>query len=98
MAPRAPIGGTCGSPGRASYCRFGGVPAVDPEGGHAMSHAKPTVFVVDENASVRASLKSLIESAGWEAETFASGLEFLSRSRMLAPSCLVLDLALPDIN
>ena len=63
-----------------------------------MSHAKPTVFVVDDDASVRASLKLLIESAGWEAETFASGLEFLSHSRMLAPSCLVLDLALPDIS
>jgi FixJ family two-component response regulator len=63
-----------------------------------MSHAKPTVFVVDDDASVRASLKLLIESAGWEAETFASGLEFLSRPRVLAPSCLVLDLALPDLD
>jgi FixJ family two-component response regulator len=48
-----------------------------------MSDAKPTVFVVDEDASVRASLKLLLESAGWEAETFASGLEFLSGPHVL---------------
>jgi FixJ family two-component response regulator len=41
------------------------------------------VFVVDDDASVRASLKLLLESADCEAETFASGLEFLSRPPML---------------
>jgi FixJ family two-component response regulator len=63
-----------------------------------MSDAKPTVFVVDDDASVRESLKLLIESAGWQAETFGSGQEFLARSRVLAPSCLVLDVVLPDLN
>ena len=59
---------------------------------------KPIVFVVDDDASVRGSLKFLIESAGWQAEAFASGQEFLSRPRALAPSCLVLDVLLPDLN
>ena len=63
-----------------------------------MSDGKPVVFVVDDDASVRESLELLIESAGWQPETFASGREFLSRPRVLAPSCLLLDLALPDVN
>ena len=63
-----------------------------------MSDAKPTVFVVDDDFSVRESLKLLIESAGWQPETFGSGQEFLTRPRVLAPSCLVLDVVLPDLN
>jgi FixJ family two-component response regulator len=63
-----------------------------------MSDTKPTVFVVDDDISVRESLKLLIESAGWQPETFATGQEFLARPRVLAPSCLVLDVLLPDLN
>jgi FixJ family two-component response regulator len=63
-----------------------------------MSHGKPIVFVVDDDASVRASLELLIESAGWQPETFASGQEFLARPRVLAPSCLLLDVNLPDLS
>ena len=64
-----------------------------------MSDAKPTVFVVDDDVSVRESLKLLIESAGWESEAFGSGQEFLARvARGPAPSCLVLDVFLPDLN
>lgn len=63
-----------------------------------MSDAKPTVFVVDDDISVRASLKLLIESAGWQPETFGSAQEFLARPRVSAPSCLVLDVVLPDLN
>jgi FixJ family two-component response regulator len=63
-----------------------------------MPEAKPTVFVVDDDISVRKSLKLLIESAGWEAETFGSGQEFLSRPRIPGPSCLLLDVVLPDVN
>jgi FixJ family two-component response regulator len=43
-------------------------------------------------------LKSLIESSGWQSETFACAGEFLSRPRALVPSCLVLDVGLPDIS
>jgi FixJ family two-component response regulator len=63
-----------------------------------MSHATPIVFVVDDDASVRKSLELLIDSAGWQPETFASAQEFLSRPRDFAPSCLVLDVTLPDLN
>ncbi len=63
-----------------------------------MSHATPIVFVVDDDISVRRSLELLIGSAGWKPETFASAQEFLSSPRVLAPSCLVLDVSLPDLN
>jgi len=63
-----------------------------------MSDVKPIVFVVDDDLSVRESLRLLVESAGWQPETFGSGQEFLSRPRVWAPSCLVLDLVLPDLD
>ena len=63
-----------------------------------MTDAIPTVFVVDDDISVRESLELLIRCAGWQPETFASAQEFLSRPRVLAPSCLVLDVGLPDLN
>jgi len=63
-----------------------------------VSHATPIVFVVDNDISVRESLEMLISNAGWQPETFASAKEFLSRPRVLAPSCLILDVALPDLN
>jgi FixJ family two-component response regulator len=63
-----------------------------------MSQATPVVFVVDDDASVRESLELLIDSAGWQPETFASAEDFLSSPRVLAPSCLVLDVTLPDLN
>jgi FixJ family two-component response regulator len=64
----------------------------------AMSCITPTVFVVDDDASVRESLESLIRSSGWQAETFASAEEFLSRPPVFGPSCLVLDVTLPDLK
>jgi FixJ family two-component response regulator len=63
-----------------------------------MSHAKPIVFVVDDDVSVRESLALLIRSAGWQPETFASAQEFLSHPRVLVPSCLILDITLPGLN
>ena len=59
---------------------------------------KPIVFVVDDDISVRESLESLISFAGWQPELFASAQEFLARPRALRPSCLVLDVSLPDLN
>jgi FixJ family two-component response regulator len=58
----------------------------------------PIVFVVDDDVSVRESLELLIEAEGWRPETFASAYEFLARSRPLAPCCLILDVALPDLS
>ena len=63
-----------------------------------MSHAEPIVFVVDDDISVRESLELLIRCAGWQPETFASAQEFLARPRALVPSCLILDVSLPDLN
>jgi len=63
-----------------------------------MSHTAPIVFVVDDDVSVRESLEALIRCEGWQPETFASAQEFLSRPRVIAPSCLVLDVSLPDLN
>jgi FixJ family two-component response regulator len=64
----------------------------------SMSHPTPVVFVVDDDISVRESLEGLIRCEGWQPETFASAREFLDRPRVLAPSCLVLDVSLPDLN
>src|SRR5215475_11926402 len=63
-----------------------------------ISHATPIVFVVDDDVSVRESLELLILAAGWQPQTFASANEFLAHPRVLAPSCLVLDVGLPDLN
>src|SRR5262245_58430451 len=58
----------------------------------------PVVFVVDDDVSVRESLELLIHSAGWHPETFASAEDFLARSRIDGPSCLILDMTLPKLN
>jgi FixJ family two-component response regulator len=63
-----------------------------------MSRGTPIVFVVDDDISVRESLESLIRFAGWQAQIFASALEFLPRPPVFVPSCLVLDVMLPDLN
>jgi FixJ family two-component response regulator len=64
----------------------------------ASSREAPVVFVVDDDVSVRESLELLILAAGWQAETFASAEDFLARSRTDGPSCLVLDVTLPELN
>jgi len=64
----------------------------------ARSQQKPIVFVVDDDISVRESLELLINFAGWQPETFASAGEFLGHPRTTMPSCLVLDISLPDLN
>lgn len=63
-----------------------------------MQHSTPIVFVVDDDISVRESLESLIRCEGWEPETFATAQEFLARPRTAAPSCLILDVALPGLS
>jgi FixJ family two-component response regulator len=63
-----------------------------------MSEKKAIVFVVDDDASVREGLGSLIRSAGLRVETFASAQEFLDSPRSDVPSCLVLDVRLPGLS
>lgn len=59
----------------------------------------PVVFIVDDDVSVRESLELLVRWAGWRTETFSSAEEFLARpAAAAAPSCLVLDVNLPDMN
>src|SRR5215468_7995428 len=64
----------------------------------AMSIAKPIVFVVDDDVSVRESLELLIQNEGWLPKTFASAQEFLDCPRALVPNCLLLDISLPGMN
>jgi FixJ family two-component response regulator len=63
-----------------------------------VAYSTSIVFVVDDDISVRESLEALIRLEGWETETFATAEAFLSRSRAFVPSCLVLDVSLPDLN
>jgi len=56
------------------------------------------VFVVDDDDSMRAALRSLIQSAGLEVETFASAREFLARPPAERASCLVLDVRMPGLS
>jgi FixJ family two-component response regulator len=58
----------------------------------------PTVFIVDDDVSVRESLEALIRRAGWHPITFPSAREFLSHPHVIGPSCLILDVGLPDIS
>jgi FixJ family two-component response regulator len=58
----------------------------------------PTVFVIDDDAGVRASIQGLLKSVGLRSQTFARAHEFLGSKRPDGPSCLVLDVRLPGIN
>ena len=77
-------------------------PGLSPVAGRnkvvSMPDVTPTVFVVDDDVSVRESLELLIMSGGWKAETFGSAQDFLFRPRATVPSCLVLDVTLPGLN
>jgi len=59
---------------------------------------KAVIAIVDDDPSVREGLDSLIRSAGWAVETFASAQEFLARRGAEMPSCVVLDLQLPGLS
>jgi FixJ family two-component response regulator len=64
-----------------------------------MTHAAaPMVFVIDDDAAVRASIQGLLKSVGLRFESFGTAQEFLSSKRPDGPSCLVLDVRLPGIN
>jgi FixJ family two-component response regulator len=67
-------------------------------GSRMSAAATPIVFIIDDDRSVRESLESLVLSTGWQAETFASAKDFLARPRVVAPSCLILDVQLPDLS
>ncbi len=58
----------------------------------------PTVFVIDDDAAVRASIQGLLKSVGLRSETFGTAQEFLRSERPDGPGCLVLDVRLPGVN
>jgi FixJ family two-component response regulator len=60
--------------------------------------ALPTVFIVDDDRGVRQAIQDLVESVGLRAESFASGEEFLRNKHSSRPSCLVLDVRLPQMS
>jgi len=63
-----------------------------------MIEAEPTVFVVDDDPSVRRSTERLVRSMGFNVQTFATAKEFRERARIESPSCLVLDVHLPGAS
>jgi FixJ family two-component response regulator len=62
------------------------------------SAAVRTVFIIDDDRGMRQAIQDLVESVGLRAESFATGEEFLSRKRTGDPSCLVLDVRLPQMS
>jgi FixJ family two-component response regulator len=60
--------------------------------------AVPTVFIVDDDRSMRQAVQDLVESVGLRAESFATSQELLSRQLTSDPSCLVLDVRLPQMS
>src|SRR6266853_4366730 len=58
----------------------------------------PTVFVIDDDALVRAAIQGMLKSVGLRSETFATPQEFLHNKRPDGPSCLILDVRLPGVN
>jgi FixJ family two-component response regulator len=63
-----------------------------------MTGFKPTVFVIDDDASVRKSLSRLLRSAGYGAETFPSAEEFLRREHFDGVGCILLDVKMPGLS
>lgn len=57
-----------------------------------------TVFVVDDDASVRRSLTRLLRAAGWNVETLSTAQEFLQRAPVSEPACVVLDVRMPEMS
>ena len=62
------------------------------------STAVPTVFIIDDDRGMRQAIHDLVESVGLHAEAFATGQDFLKKQRTDDPSCLVLDVRLPQMN
>jgi len=62
------------------------------------SPGAPTVFIIDDDAAVRASIQDLLESLGLRSESFETAEQFLRSKRSDGPSCLVLDVRLPGVN
>jgi FixJ family two-component response regulator len=62
------------------------------------SAAGPTVFIIDDDRGMRQAIQDLVESVGLRAEAFATGQDFLRKQLGGNPSCLVLDVRLPQLS
>ena len=62
------------------------------------SAAGPTVFIIDDDRGMRQAIQDLVESVGLRAEAFATGQDFLGKQLSGSPSCLVLDVRLPQLS
>jgi len=62
------------------------------------AESSPSVFIIDDDAGVRAAIQGLLKSVGLRSEAFATPQEFLRRKRSEGPSCLVLDVRLPGVS
>jgi len=69
-----------------------------PQASSSELQVAAVVYIVDDDVSVRESLEPLIRCAGWQPIAFASARDFLAHPQVAAPSCLILDVALPDIS
>jgi FixJ family two-component response regulator len=67
-------------------------------GTKVMADVEPVVYVVDDDVSVREALEALIREAGWQPKVFDSARAFLRHPPESTPSCLILDVSLPDLN
>ena len=63
-----------------------------------MTAFKPTVFIIDDDPSVRKSLSRLLRSAGYQAETFPSAEQFLTREHFNGIGCILLDIQMPGLS
>lgn len=63
-----------------------------------MAEDTPTVFIIDDDRSIRESIQALLRVAGFRSEAFGSTQEFLARGGFEGPSCLVLDVRLPGLS
>lgn len=63
-----------------------------------MSEERPTVFVIDDDVSVRDAIEGVVKSVGLRAQTFESTQDFLKRKPADGPNCLILDVRLPGVS
>ena len=65
---------------------------------HTMSSNDATIYVVDDDDSVRRSLKRLLRARGWNVEVFASATDILKHAPLAGAGCILLDVQMPGIN
>ena len=90
----------CGKPEEPAMLAARLEPLVETKAGPSAPDPSdaPTVFIVDDDISIRESLEAMIGAAGWRPKAFESARAFLAHRRGAGPSCLILDVNLPDLN